>query len=163
MTLVRMMMLIGFGIGVTVCGQPAWAQQAPSGTGQGQICDDRDPWNPSAQCQGQTRIDQRAGPNGHDRSGPLGPVERTTIPRDSDSVIALVPFELRQTTLPPVWLRVCRTNTANGAGYMWVNADQETARMAYPRCVYVAFKGKVSIGTSAGDEATVEYQFLGRR
>lgn len=124
-------------------------------------------WNPM--CANQ-RNDNRQRPQESfqefQQVGPLGPIERVSLPRDADSVIALVPPRLQNTNAPPMWVRICRTNSNDGNGasnYMWLRADGEVIRLVYPRCVYVAFQTRVSIGTVGNDEATVEYQFLGRR
>jgi hypothetical protein len=165
MTIFRIMMFIGSGFLVAMSVQPAWAQQPASAASQGQICDNGDPWNPSL-CQGRTRLDERVGTSGYMSPGPIGPVERATLPPNSDSVIALVPDTLVQASAsqnaPPMWMRVCRTNTASGGQNMFVTADGETIRLVYPRCTYIAFRRKVSIGTTANDQATTEYQMLGR-
>lgn len=165
MTIFRMMMFIGSGFVVAMAAESAWAQQPGAATSQGQICDNRDPWNPTL-CQGRTRLDERVSGNGPMSLGPIGPVERATLPPNSDSVIALVPDTLVQAAasqnVPPMWMRVCRTNTASGGQNMFVNADGETIRLVYPRCTYIAFRRKVSIGTTSNDQATAEYQMLGR-
>jgi hypothetical protein len=159
-------------LSVGVC-QPANAQPvAPAvdmrsmcnlpGSQYNPICNARQPTNERPVNTGEERE------NGANyNTSPISPIERATLPPSADSIIAWVPDALVQAAasqnLPPMWMRVCRTNTSSSGQSMFVRADNDGSFiLIYPRCTYVAFSKKVSIGTTSNDQATAEYQLLGR-
>jgi hypothetical protein len=118
---------------------------------------------------------QPRGPNGDNNrnrptdEGPaLGwapPVERLQMSGNQTVPIVRLPAQLVRPEFPPLWVRMCRANTAGFDSGVSVFVDAVPQRAAFltsQGCIYVGFTHSLQVQTSAFDTALLEYQWLGR-
>lgn len=104
----------------------------------------------------------------HDDRRPawVAPVERITVLRGGIMPLVRLPSTLVKEGDPPLWVRVCRQNSAAFNQGTAVFVDAVTQRAAYfttQGCSYFGFTHSVQLQASEFDNAQFEFQFLGRQ